>query len=1100
MARHLMPALLALLSTAAFADPGYFRFPGTDGRHVVFTAEGDVWRAALSGGAAQRLTTHPLQETHALLSPNGAQVVFTAHYDGAPELYLMSATGGAPLRISYDNSRAVALAWINDSELLYTTHAERGPARTQVIVRLNTVTKARDVLPLADANEACLADDGKTLFFTRLGLHMTGDNARQYRGGMMAQLWRYELGSDQEARRINAEVPMRRPMCVGARVYYVSDADGVDNIWSMKRDGSDRKQHTHHDQFALQSATLGHDQIVYQLGADLRRYDTQQQKDTAIPLQLVSDFEQQQERWLKPHKFISQYALSPNGERVSLTARGQSVIASIGTERRVDIALPERARIYDSVISVDGKWLYAISDISGELEIWQLASDGSGERKQLTNDGDTQRWKLRLSPNGKYIAHDDKRGRLWLLELSSGRNEKIDDGRAGGATEYDDIVWSPDSRTLALTRANSARALPQILMYALDTKQLHVVTSDRYESFSPVFSRDGLWLYFLSNRTFNADPSGPWGDRNMGPSFNKRSKIYAVALQDGLRFPFAAKNELIADKKDDKKEDKNGADKNGSEKKDSEKKEEKVVNITWAGLAQRLFEVPLAAGNYNNLNADDKRLYYLEQDDSDRRKQHVKSLEIGNDDSKPETFASEVGGFALSANGKKILLAKVTDGVPSAFYVVDGGAKAPVELNKSQLRIGDWMLATKPAQEWQQMYTDAWRMHRDFLFDKNMRGVNWGATRKKYETLVSRVTDRAELDDVLAQLVAEVSVLHSQVRGGEWRDDPDAPRVGYLGAVLRRQHNGYRVEHIYQTETELPNERAPLAQPGVDAKIGDVITAVNGRDVLSVADISELLKNRVGQQVLLQLQRGEQTLKTIVMPVDGQRHAALRYSDWEESSRQQVERVGKGNIGYLHLRAMGPNDIATFVREFYANFDRDGLIIDVRRNNGGNIDAWVIEKLLKRAWAYWHAADTHPYWNQQQTFRGHLVVLADSFTYSDGETFAAGIKALNLAPVIGARTAGAGVWLSDRNRLIDGGMTRAAEFAQYGADGRWLIEGRGVSPDIDVDNLPVATFNGGDAQLQAALDYLQKKFKEQPVTEPKNAPITGVGKSARDVR
>lgn len=398
------------------------------------------------------------------------------------------------------------------------------------------------------------------------------------------------------------------------------------------------------------------------------------------------------------------------------------------------------------------------------------------------------------------------------------------------------------------------------------------------------------------------------------------------------------------------------------------------------------------------------------------------------------------------------------------------------------------------------MFVDAWRMHRDFSFDPGMRGVDWNAVRTRYEPLLPRVTDRSELDDLLGQMTGELGILHSQLRGAEFRKDAEAAVAASLGAELRRVPAGAQIRHIYRTEAELPNERGPLQQPGVDVREGDVIVAVNGRALSNVADIADLLHNQVGQQVLLELRRGAATIQQVVTPVAADGDATLRYSDWVQQTRAAVDRVGNGRIGYLHLRAMGPNDIASFARDFYANYDRDGLIIDVRRNRGGNIDSWIIEKLLRRTWAFWQGAATTPYWNMQQGFRGHLTVLIDPYTYSDGETFAAGIKTLNLGPLIGQRTAGAGIWLSDRNRLSDNGIARIAENGQFRADGQWLIEGRGVSPDIEVENLPFESFNGRDRQLDAALDYLERKLKAEPIIMPPAQPIPPRGTQASDAK
>lgn len=390
------------------------------------------------------------------------------------------------------------------------------------------------------------------------------------------------------------------------------------------------------------------------------------------------------------------------------------------------------------------------------------------------------------------------------------------------------------------------------------------------------------------------------------------------------------------------------------------------------------------------------------------------------------------------------------------------------------------------------MFADAWRMHRDFLYDKELRGLDWQAVRARYEPLVARVTDRSELSDLLAQMTAELGVLHSQVGGGDLRHDPQAPAPAHLGARFEPAAGGLRIAKIWRTDPDLPSERSPLAQPGVDARAGDLLVAVNGRSVASLEDLAGQLVQQAGQQVLLEFERAGVRHRTVATPVPPRRESELRYGDWALSRRERVDAAGAGRIGYLHLRAMGPGDIASFARDFYAQVDREGLIVDVRRNSGGNIDSWILEKLLRRPWAFWQAAGGTPSSNMQQSLRGHLVVLMDQLTYSDGETFAAGFRALGLGPLIGRRTAGAGVWLRDRNRLADSGIARVAEFAQFDLTGAFLIEGQGVAPDIEVDNPPNATWRGEDAQLDAAVAHLLRTLDERPLPALEGGPLPPV--------
>ncbi|MBQ5942195.1 MULTISPECIES: S41 family peptidase [unclassified Massilia] len=1113
VSRTILALSLALIgSQAAAADP-YFRFPAVRGDTIVFTAEGDLWRTTTAGGKATRLTTHPSAETHAAISHDGKLVAFAASYEGAQEAYVMPLEGGLPKRITFENGGVTVLGWTAQGEVLVSTENSVGPAKHRVVAALDPATMKRRVLPLADANDATLDDAGKVVYFTRMGLSMTNDNVRSYRGGAHAQLWRFDLDAKGEATQLFKDdtANNRRAMWHQGRLYFISDADGADNIWSSLPDGSDRRAHTSHKEWDVRTASLGDGRIVYQLGADLRVLDLASGADSLLKASLVSDFDQQRMRRVKsPLDALTGIEPANKAERIVLTARGRVTIAGTGTYRRVEIAVPEGVRARSAVFSHDDKWVYAITDASGENEIWRYAADGSGQGDRLTRDGAAHRWNLYPSPDGKWLAHTDKKGRTWLLDLAAKSNVVIDDAGQIGVDRLEQVVWSPDSRNLALVRTGSSEQRNQIGLYSLGSKQMSFVTTDRYEANSPAFSPDGKWLYFLSARHFNLGNASVWGDRNMGPVFDDRVGVYALALQPDTRFPFKPEDELTKPEEmspeaaakaavktpgaDEQTADKQAAvaaaaaATSAANAASSDKPKKPTPAIIYAGLRERLYEVPVAPGNYRALAVDDKRLYLLDSDDG--QKGVLKTLEISRSAPQPETFASNVREFGLSTDRKHVFYRTFAKGAPGDMLIVSAGAKAPADLTKAKVKIDDWAVITNPRLEWTQMFNDAWRMHRDFLYDAKMRGVDWNAVRTRYAPLVDRVTDRAELDDVLGMMVGEVGALHSQIRPGDVRRATGEGTPSSLGAVLTRTAEGYRVDRVYRSEPELPSEAGPLSLPDVGVKEGDVITAVNGKSLVEARDIADLLLDQADKQVLLQVKTLDaKPRQVIVTPVSMARHASLRYTDWEQSRARQVDEASKGKIGYLHLRAMVARDINAFARDFYANINKEGLIIDVRRNNGGNIDSWIIEKLLRRSWAFWASNGNQPQSNMQNTFRGHLVVLADELTYSDGETFTAGVKALKLGPVVGKRTAGAGVWLSDGNGLTDNGMARVAEFGQFSSEGEWLIEGVGVSPDVEVDNLPHETFKGRDRQLEVALEMLEKKMKEQPVKAWKPAAI-----------
>jgi len=428
-------------------------------------------------------------------------------------------------------------------------------------------------------------------------------------------------------------------------------------------------------------------------------------------------------------------------------------------------------------------------------------------------------------------------------------------------------------------------------------------------------------------------------------------------------------------------------------------------------------------------------------------------------------------------------------------FVLDSGVSAdalkiPKTLSDAQVDLKSWNFSVIPAQEFREAYLDAWRLERDYFYDPGMHHVDWTTIRDKYSELVGRVRDRYELSDLISDMVSELSALHTFVSGGDLRKAPDQIAVASLGALLTRDDGsgGYRVDHIYQTDPDRPDKLSPLLMPGAGLVDGDVITAVNGQSVSSVAHPNELLRDQVGKQVLVTYHHKEnnEPHDAVVKPISMAQDSDLRYSEWEYSRRRKVEQASNGQIGYIHLRAMGPDDIRQWEEQYTPIYDRQALILDVRHNRGGNIDSWLLGKLLRKAWMYWQPRQGLPYWNMQGAFRGPVIVLCDEITASDGEAFAEGFRRLGLGKLLGVRTWGGEIWLSSSNSLADRGIATAAEMGVYGPERKWLIEGHGVDPDMVVDNPPHATFEGQDTQLEAAIRYVSEQIKAhpQPVPEP----------------
>lgn len=1071
-----MVTAAALAAPQAGADTalGYYRFPALYQDTLVFTAEGDLWQVPVSGGVAQRLTTHPSEESRPAFSPDGKTLAFSASYEGPTEVYTLPLTGGVPVRHTFDGAVASVVGWTPAGEVLYSTRRYATLPNTQ-LARIDPASGVRSLLPLAQASDGSYGGGGRTLYFTRFAFQ--GSYTKRYQGGTAQNIWRFAAG-DAEAVPMTSDFKgtSKSPMAWNGRVYFLSDRDGHMNLWSMTEAGTDVKQHTRHAGFDAQSPSLAHGRIAYQLGADLRLYDIQKNEDRAVPIRLVSDFDQMRERWVRtPMEWVTSAHLSPTGDRVVLNARGQLFVAPAQQGRTVEATRDKKVRYRVGRFFPDGKSLLTLGDATGELEFWRVPANGIGESRQLTTDAEVLRWDGIPSPDGSRIAHYDKAQQLWVYEVASKTQTRVAKSDEGG---FGDVRWSPDGRWLAYT-APASNLLTRLHLYGVESGRSTPVTSDRYDSYAPEFSPDGKWLYFLSDRNFVSVVQSPWGSRQPEPFFDKQSKIFHVSMKPGERSPFQPDDELFTAPA--------ASEKPTPEKPSTDKPAEGIkpapaATVELDGIQTRLIEVPLAPGNYSDLSSDGKRLYFLSREAGSPRAT-LRTLAIENKSPRPETFMEEVASYELSHDRKKLLVRKAQE-----LFIFDVAAKAPTDTTKNRVPLADWSFRLDPRDEWRQMFTEAWRLERDYFYDRGMHGVDWPAMKAKYLPMVDRVTDRAELSDIIAQMVAELSALHIYVRGGDLRRGTDQVLPGSLGATFTRDDRagGYRVERIYKSDPDIPEELSPLARVNVNVVEGDVIEAINGIPTLSTRDLSALLRDQANKQVLLRVKpkSGGASRDVVVTPMTQARENDLRYDDWEYTRRLRVEEATKNRMGYVHLRSMGAANIAEWQREFYPVFDREGLIIDVRHNTGGNIDSWILGRLLRKAWFFWQPRVGNPTWNMQYAFRGHAVVLVNESTASDGEAFAEGFRRLGLGKVIGTRTWGGEIWLSANNFLVDRGIATAAETGVFGPEGEWLIEGHGVDPDMVVDNLPHETFKGRDAQLEAAIQYLEQEIKNKPIPKP----------------
>ncbi|MCR9294288.1 MAG: S41 family peptidase [bacterium] len=1086
----------SMLCVADDATVGYYRHPALHQDTLVFVAEGDLWSVGIEGGQARRLTSHPGEESHPVISPDGTTVAFAASYEGPTEVYTMPLRGGQPRRQTVEAEDSLPVAWTPSGKLVYTTqHFSTLPANQLVELDLTNQTRTR--IPLSQASDATF-DNRETIYFVRPRFHQ--QEVKRYQGGTARNIWRFS-SADGEAQLLTQELPgeAHNPMWHAGRLYFITDSDGTMNIWSMNRKGKKLEQHTRHSGWDVKSASLHNNRIAYRVGGDLWLLELDSGETRRIPITLVSDFDHLREKWIDaPVDAISSAHIHPRGKEVAIVARGRLFVAPAKQGRWVHVQRQPGLRFRDTRYLPQSEELLALSDESDEFEFWRIPPRDVEQASQLTSGDAILKRTGFPSPDEKWLAYPDKNQDLWLVGLHGQDRRKISLNREG----VGEVCWSPDSRWLVFEQT-AQNTYQQLFLYCLETGDLTALTSDRVNSSHPAWSQDGNWLYFLSDRDLQAEGQGPWGLRQPEPYLDRITKLYRMALREGLRSPFRPDDELQqaeSDQEDAKdhnqpaKTDPQDASSTETQVEDADADVAKTgedkdaalqepIQIDLQGIQHRVKALPVKRGNYSSLSATETALFWLDRDGDETR---LMALKIDSSGTEPVQVADKIRDYEISADHKSMLIRTAR-----SLHIVEAKPMA-AKLDEGQVDLGPWQFSISVREDWRQIFVDAWRLHRDYFYDPDMHGVNWKHIRAKYEPLVERIMSRRELDDLIGQMVAELSALHTRVSGGDKRDGNDSISVPTLGARLKRDVNagGDVIDYIYQADPDYPSFQSPLADPDLQIRQGDILLKIDGVSVLSVPDPHLLLRGKQERQVLLELQKPgqEQTYKAIVMPMT--READLRYHDWEYTRRLRVEEQGQGKLGYVHLRAMGRGNLDEWYRNFYPVFQRQGLIIDVRHNRGGNIDSIILEKLMRKAWFYWKGRVGEPYWNMQYAFRGHMVVLCDEHTASDGEAFAEGFRRLGLGKVIGTRTWGGEIWLTSSNRLSDGGIATAAEFGVYGPEREWLIEGHGVVPDILVDNLPHATFEGQDAQLEAAIQHLQQLIAEdpRPVPEPPEYP------------
>jgi tricorn protease len=1088
-------AAVSLISTMTFAADGgtrLLRFPDIFGDTVVFCYGGDLWSAPADGGSARRLTAHPGQEVFPRFSPDGRWIAFTGQYDGDEQVYVMPAEGGEPRRLTwypahgplpprwgYDNQ---VFGWTHDgSAVLFRSMRDAGG---DVDGRLYTVPLSGGLpgaLPMPNSGAGDFSPDGTKMVYSPLFRDFR--HWKRYQGGWAQDLYIFDLSTFKVTDLAHSPRTERDPMWIGDQIYFVSDRDDHLNLYVADPGTGSVEQLTFHTPWDLRwPATDNVGRIVYELDGQLRIFNVADRSDHPIEITVPDDGLWKRPRRVGVADLIEDFELSPKGERALFTARGEVFSAPVENGRTRNLTRSSGAHDRDARWSPDGRTIAYISDASGEDEVWLVDQDGATPARQLTKGHATRLRSIAWSPDSARIAVTDIQGRLFVVAVADGAETAVADDIWGGIF---DVAWSPHSGHLAFSLRNEA-GVRRIHIWTVKTGELRQVTPELFDCSDPAWDPDGDYLFYVSERSYAPQISNLEFDY----AGNRRDDIFAVALRADVKPLFPPKSDEVEidgadDVASDEKATKGKPDKDKKDAKDEDEKEakeeaKKPVAIDFDGLEQRVMRVPAPNGNYTGLAAVKGHLVwaslgaFVYGGDFGRSA----SLELFSiADREVSELASDIRGAALSADGSKVL---VRSGGGFKLLDVKKGGGEPKSVSTSGLE-----MTLDPPAEWRQIFNETWRIFRDTFYVKNMHGYDWQALKARYAELLPFVAHRSDLNYVLTEMVSELSAGHTYLGGGDF-EIPERPTVGLPGArfALDEAAGRYRLATILPGHNEEEQYRSPLTEVGVDVKEGDYVLAIDGQELTGADNPYRLLQYR-NKPVTLTVNGSpslEGAREVTYTPVRSE--SSLLYLAWVLRNHARVTDLSKGTIGYLHIPDMGADGLAEFIKWYYPQIRKQGLVVDVRGNGGGNVSAMLLERLGRKALGTGFArtqdlADTYP----GTVFLGPMACLISETSASDGDIFPYYFREAGLGPLIGKRTWG-GVVGGGFTPLVDGGSVFVPTASTNDLDGKYIIEGHGVDPDIEVSNDPASVLAGHDPQLERAVAEILAAIEAAPVSLP----------------
>jgi tricorn protease len=1068
----LLVCALPLTSLAAQIDARLMRQPDVSATQITFLYAGDIWVAPKAGGMAVRLSSPRGEESFPRFSPDGKAIAFTGDYDGNQDIYVIPAEGGLPHRVTHHPMPDRMLDWYPDGRsILYASGMESGRDRFNQLYRVSATGGMPTKLPVPYGEFGAVSEDGTWLAYMPQSQEFR--TWKRYRGGWASHIWLYNLRTGEAKDLSTTDANDAQPMWHGHTLYFQSDRGPAAraNIWAYQVDSGTARQVTHFTDYDIHFPAIGPADIVFEQAGRLWLLDLATEQPRQVTIQVVTDRATLRPELDSVGGMIHGTWISPTGKRALFEARGD--VFTVPAEHGPVLDLTRTSGVAERwpTWSPDGKTLAYWSDRSGEYELTLRSVDGGAE-EQVTRLGKGFRYTPFWSPDSRKLAFVDQTMTMWIYDRDAKKVSRVDQALAfyEGALRNWRPSWSADSRWLAY-----ARDLPNRhqAIFLFDTKAgaAHQVTAGFYDDVQPAFDPEGKYLYFLSNRSFDpiySDVQNTW-------IYTNATNVVAAPLRGDVPSPLAPRDDAESAAGDSGAA--HAAPAKAGARDSAKAKSPAPVAIDLDGFEQRIVVLPAEPGNYTDLQAVAGKVIYRRPPRTGSVDKKTPLIAYDLKDRKEQTITDDANEALVSADGKKVLVRQ-----GERWAIIDLKPEQKIE---TPLRTGEMAMTVDPPAEWRQIFTDVWRFERDYFYDPNMHGVDWNAMRTQYGRLLDDAVTRWDVNFVIGDLISELSSSHTYRGGGDVESGPRRG-VGLLGVDWSLENGAYRIKRILEGAAWDAETRAPLAAPGLSVKAGDYVLAVNGVPLDTAEDpwaAFEGLANRTVTLTVNTRPTREGSRDVLVHAIGDE--GGLRYLAWVEANRRHVAEATQGRIAYVYVPSTGLDGQMELVRQYLAQIDKAGLIVDERWNSGGQIPDRFVELLNRPALAYYAVRDGQDWQWPPASLIGPKVMLINGWSGSGGDAFPTFFREAKLGPLIGTRTWGGIIGISGVPPLVDNGYVTVPTFRQYSPEGKWFAEGHGVEPDIEVVDDQAQLAKGVDPQLERAIQEVMKAVQAAQPLAPK---------------